>query len=167
MGVNVIGIIRGGQTTLAPSSTAVLQAGDRLLVVGRREQVDRLRHRQLDVAPAAMSGQVTGVETPVLNRVEGAVFSLMPGSILAGKSLAEADFRRRFGVNILAVRRNGVLNLHVQAQEKLHVHDKLIVQGNPVQIANLAAQPDFTQITTETAEFAPVGRKPPDLAGSA
>lgn len=168
LGVNVIGIIRGGQTTLAPSSTAVLQAGDRLLVVGRREQVDRLRHRQLDVAPAAMSGQVTGVETPVLNRVEGAVFSLMPGSILAGKSLAEADFRRRFGVNILAVRRNGVLNLHVQAQEKLHVHDKLIVQGNPVQIANLAAQPDFTQITTETAEFAQLGENllilqvPPD-----
>jgi di/tricarboxylate transporter len=146
LGVNVIGIIRNGHTILAPSPTTVLQGGDRLLVAGRREQVDRLRQRQLAVTSAAVSGNVTGVET--------AVFSLMPGSTLVGNTLATTSFRSRFGVNVLAVRRNGLLTIQGLAQEKLRVYDKIIVQGNPVQIANLAAQPDFTQTVGETAEFA-------------
>ncbi|MBE2223582.1 MAG: SLC13 family permease [Anaerolineae bacterium] len=158
LGVNVVGIIRNGHTNLAPLPTAVLQGNDKLLVVGRREQVDKLRQQQLTVIPA--SEPVRGVET--------AVFKLMPGSTLAAKTLAEVDFRGRFGVNVLALRRNGLQNVRGLAQEKLRVQDKLVVQGNPVQITNLAAQPDFSQIAGETAEFSQMSenllliRIPPD-----
>ncbi|MFO7682147.1 MAG: SLC13 family permease [Chloroflexota bacterium] len=160
LGVTVVGIMRNGQTNLAPTPTAVLLGGDRLLVVGRREQVDVLRQRRLHVAPAAAAEVLTGVETAVL--------SLMPGSTLVGQTLAAADFRRRFGVNVLALRRNGLLNVRGLAQEKLRVYDRLVVQGSPQKIANLAAQPDFTQTVGETAEFAQLGenllvlRIPPD-----
>mgnify|MGYP002712996467 CR=1 FL=1 len=158
LGVTVVGIMRNGHTNLAPTPTAVLQGNDRLLVVGRREQVEKLRQQQLTVLPA--SEPVRGVET--------AVFSLMPGSTLAAKTLAAVDFRERFDVNVLALRRDGVQHVRGLAQEKLHVHDKLVVQGNPLQIANLAAQPDFSQTADDTAEFRQMGenllliRIPPD-----
>jgi len=149
LGVTVVGILRNGHTNLAPSPTAVLQSGDKMLVIGRREEVEKLRQQQLTVMPAAASAPVRGVET--------AVFNLIPGSTLAAKTLAEVDFRGRFGVNVLALRSDKKQRTRGLAQEKLHVHDKLVVQGNPVQIANLAAQPDFTQIAGETAEFTQMG----------
>jgi len=160
LGVNVVGIICNGRTDLAPSPTAVLQGNDKLLVVGRRELVDKLSQQQLTVMPASVP--VRGVET--------AVFTLMAGSTLAAKTLAEVDFRGRYGVNVLALRRNGVQNVRSVAQEKLRVDDKLVVQGNPMQIASLAAQPDFTQIVGETAELTQMSenllliRIPPDSA---
>ena len=160
LGVNVVGIVRNGRTDLAPSPTAVLFGGDKLLIVGRREQVDTLRQQQVTVVSAAETAPITGIETAVL--------VLMPGSALAGQTLAAVNFRGRFGVNVLAVRRNGLVNMRGLAQEQLRVQDKLVIQGNPVQIANMAAQSDFTQTAGETAEFAQMGENllmlhvPPD-----
>jgi di/tricarboxylate transporter len=160
LGVNVVGIIRNGRTNLAPMPTAVLLGGDQLLVVGRQEQVALLSKQQLDVVPALAGETMTGVETAVL--------VLMPGSTLVGQTLAAIDFRNRFGVNVMAITRGESTIVDDLAQERLHVQDKMVVQGNPVQIANLAAQADFTQTVGETAEFTQMGKNllllhvPPD-----
>ncbi len=160
LGVNVLGILRNGQTNLAPSPTAVLQGGDHLLVVGRREQVALLRQQHLDVVPAASGVKVTGVETAVL--------VLMPGSTYVGKTLIDINFRGQFGVNVLAIRRKDTIIDGGLAHKPLHVQDEIIVQGNSLQIARLADQPDFTQTAGETAAFTQMGKNllllhvPPD-----
>jgi di/tricarboxylate transporter len=160
LGVTVVGIVRNGHANLAPTATAVLQGGDQLLVVGRREQVEALAQQHLNIFDADDAVMMTGVETAVL--------LLLPGSTLVGQTLAKADFRGRYGVNVLAIQRGSETITEELARESLHVQDKIVVQGNSVQIANLSAQPDFKQTVGEMAEFTQMGknllllRVPPD-----
>ncbi len=147
LGLTVIGVTHQGQTRLAPQASTVLYGGDRLLLVGRSEQVIALRRLQLEISPAVdqATGSIAGIETAVL--------VLMPGSSLIGQTLAEAQFRQRHGVNVLAVRRGDVLRSRDLAQLVLRAEDELVMMAAPIQVANLAAQPDFTQTAAETAEF--------------
>ncbi len=125
LGLNVVAITRDGKTTLAPGAEAVLRSGDKLLVEGRLNQLNTMRgwrHLVLDSTPWTEErlSSITMDLTEVTVRRQ---------CKLVGSSLREFGFRRRFGLNVVAMVREGHVELANFALEELRAGDRLLVQG--------------------------------------
>jgi di/tricarboxylate transporter len=155
LGLNVIAIIRDGQTHLAPDPETTLLAGDRLLAEGKPEQLAELRGRHHlvveDGRPAA--------EMLVSAEIEVAEAGLSPHSSFVGQTLRQVDLRRRFGVNVLAIWRDGVLRRTNLREMLLQPGDTLLIQGPHARLEMLRDTPDFDSFRpTSEAEVAEVYR---------
>jgi di/tricarboxylate transporter len=151
--LNVVAIVREGQTQLAPPPGAVLQSEDRLLVQGRSEQVAELQGRQhlLIQEDALEARQLLSDEVPIVE------MRLLPGSPLVGKTLYQNDWRRRFGVLVLAIRRHETLRRSNLQNIPLEAGDALLLQGPPERLQTL-------QDSVATGPFARLSEA--ELAGS-
>ena len=68
---------------------------------------------------------------------EFALLELTPGEDMRGKSLGQLGFRQRFGVNVVAVRSDGQLDVSPQADRIIRDGDILVVVGSKNQMKNL------------------------------
>ena len=141
LGWNVIGITRGDQTILAPGPNDILMVGDRLTVEGRIESLNELKNwHQLVV-------EEDGIDLlePYSDEIKiGEV--LLPGnSRFVGSTLNSLGFRARFGLNVLAIRRNDqILRTNLQ-DEKLQRGDLLLVAGIEEYLEKLEKTTGFDQ----------------------
>jgi len=167
--LNVVAIIRDGQTRFAPGSDEVLMSGDRLLVQGRSERLAEFRGRRgLEVAEDDLA-----MERLTSADVEVAEARLAPGSPLVGRALRQIDFRERFGVNVLAIEREGAGDSAPRPDVPLRAGDCLLIQGPSARVEALRADPGFEVSAVERerlyrlAERLFAVRVPPDsvLAG--
>lgn len=149
LGLNVVSIIRNGQTHLSPEPSQVLHAGDRLLVVGRPDRLSELRQHELLTVeqPSLARENITGAG------IEVTEVKLQPGSAYLGQTLSQIDFRQRFGVNVSAIRRQGELKRTNLQALPLQPDDVMLVQGPPDRVRALADTADFVVSETEAAEI--------------
>ncbi len=124
LGLHVIALVRDGSTRLAPEPGTVFRAGDRLVAQGRMETLDELqgwREFAVDPDPGDPRDLLGG------NLCLAQAFLKLESS-LAGKTLAETDFRNRFGVNVLLIRkkagqaRSSVQDPYLQGGDRLLLH---------------------------------------------
>jgi len=148
LGLNVMAVIRNGKTLLAPEPATVLQPGDRLLVEGRLEQLTQLQDRGYLIIE---EGQ-PALEKLISTEIEVAEVSLSPRSPLLGQTLRQIDFRRRHGVIVLAIWREGVPRRTQLQDVALQLADTLLVQGPRTQLDRLREAPDFLVSRAEVAE---------------
>ena len=148
LGLTVIGIVRGGQTRLAPAPNDLLQAGDRLLVEGRPSRLEELRE-----SPALSLGQESlSLEEAVTADMGLSAVRVEDGSELVGRTLQELEFRRNYGgVVVLAVRRGARLEHSHLEDLALAEGDVLLLQATAMEAARLVAGGDFAQATVEEA----------------
>ncbi|MBM4458286.1 MAG: TRAP transporter large permease subunit [Chloroflexi bacterium] len=139
LGINVIAIIRNGRTQLAPGPETILRASDRLLVEGRLEQVSEFRSRRHLVVEQGKL-DVEALMSPEIGMAE---VSLSPRSALVGQTLEQLDFRRRFGVNVLAIWREGIPRRTNLRNLPLQLGDVLLVQGPQARIEDLRNDANF------------------------
>ena len=148
LGLNVIGIIRNSQTLLSPGPDEVIRAGDRLLVEGRSYNFGELgRGQNLIVETDGLS-----VENLISAEIDIVEVGLSSRSELLGRTLRQIDFRRRFGANVLAIWRDGVLRRTNLQDIRLHRGDTLLCQGHQVQIDLMKADPGLLVSDTEASE---------------
>jgi len=148
LGLNVIGIVRNSQTLLSPGPDEVVRAGDRLLVEGRSYNFGELgRGQNLIVETDCLS-----VENLISAEIDIVEVGLSPRSELLGRTLRQIDFRRRFGANVLAIWRDGVLRRTNLQDISLHRGDTLLCQGHQVQIDLMKADPGLLVSDTEASE---------------
>ncbi len=141
LGWNVIGITRGERTTLAPGPTDILLAGDRLTVEGRIETLNELKNwHQLVVEEDEID-----LQKPYSDEIKiGEV--LLPGnSRYVGSTLNSLGFRGRFGLNVLAIRRNDQVRRTNLQDEKLQRGDMLLVAGTEEHLEELGKTTGFEQ----------------------
>jgi di/tricarboxylate transporter len=149
LGFNVIGILRNGRTILSPDPNADLHPGDRLVVVGRPDRLDELsRFGELQVETALNESN-----GPSTAEIEMAKVGLSSSSPLIGQTLKQSDFRRRFGVNVLAIFRKGSAIRKNLQDIPLRPSDVLLVQGLTHKIAALQENDDFLLSKIESAEI--------------
>lgn len=98
-GVTIAAIQRGKVDMLMPSPTHLLKQGDRLLLVGREEKITQLAGLGMDIRPARKNEYLSPHGINFLEVI------LNPHSKLVGKTLKEIDFRRQFGLTVVALRR--------------------------------------------------------------
>ena len=141
LGWNVIGITRGDRTLLAPGPTDTLLVGDRLTVEGRIEALNELKNwRQLVLEEGGID-----LEKPYSNEIKiGEV--LLPGnSRYVGSTLNTLGFRGRFGLNVLAIRRNEQIKRTNLQDEPLQRGDMLLLAGTTEKLKELGSASGFDQ----------------------
>jgi di/tricarboxylate transporter len=148
LGLNVVGIIRNGQSELMPESNALLRRGDRLLVTGQLDRLAELREGEQLVVE---SDKVT-VERLVSNEIELVEIALSPHSPFLGQTLAQIDFRRTFGVTVLAIWVDGISRRTNLQHIPLAAGNTLLVQGSHLQIAALREDPNLLVSEAGVAE---------------
>lgn len=142
LGVQVIAIDREGEEHLAPSAEEVLKSGDRLIVEGRREDLeDRLELQEVELDAL---GAVT--MEAVCSEVCGALVRILPGSPVAGRSLKEAKFRKTLQVSVAAIFRDDERIEDGLAELTLAPGDELLALGELTWITELTARADLEVI---------------------
>ncbi len=151
-GLTVLGIIREGRTMLIPSPEETFAADDVLLVKARAEDLMTLRGLQKLEIEDASPPSLSELESSRVGLVE---VVLSPRSSLAGKSLRQAHFRDRYGIDVLAVWRGGEAYRTDLRDLELRLGDALLLFGPRQQLRLLSGDPDFLVLTG-------LGQPPPD-----
>jgi len=133
LGWYVIAIRRGGKLLRAPGPADTLQAGDLLTVKGRVDAGEQLQNwRKLDVEEDAID-----LELPYSGAVKMAEVTLSEDSHFIGSTLNSLSFRNRFGLNVLAIRRDDQVRRFNLSDEPLADGDQLLVAGADEPLAEL------------------------------
>jgi CPA2 family monovalent cation:H+ antiporter-2 len=122
-GASILGISREGFLVYDPSPESCLFPGDQMVVLGTPDQIERasmlLEEKEETVGSA-------GEDTIDLDQVV-----LTAGNPLVHQTLADANIRFKFGVNVVGIER-GQNRLHnPAADEMLREGDILLIVGNP------------------------------------
>jgi di/tricarboxylate transporter len=148
LGSRVLGIQRGNEPILMPEPWETLKANDSLVVEGRMSDFEMLhglqeleieRRTQPDINNL-VSGNI-GLEEAILS----------PHTTLAGKTLRQLNFREKYGLNVLAIWRQGQAYRSNLRDTSLRFGDALLLLGPKEKLKMLGREPDFI-VLTETAQ---------------
>ncbi|HEY9851274.1 MAG TPA: cation:proton antiporter [Leptolyngbyaceae cyanobacterium] len=160
-GVSLMAIRRsGGEEVDYPSNATTLEEGDRLLVIGEADEL------------AAFDALAKG-EVAVPNQNAACQWMVVPeSSDFVGKTLAELDIRRQYGISVQAIRRDGKFVRFPGGETQIHPGDRLLTCGayyllKPLkQALTRENQPPVTLIpvmkpteTQSVQEFFPMDRR--------
>ena len=126
-----LGLVKDVNQNMAKSSSTI-QVHDTLYIIGDEQKMQRFAH---DYGLRKMKD--VKIDFYDLGLTEIVV---MPTSNFAGLRIGEANLRKRFGINVLGVKRGGceyITDNLIAA--KLHVGDMLLVQGEWTNLAHLTA----------------------------
>ena len=139
LGVQVVAIDRGGREHLVPGPDEVIRADDNLIVEGRRDELEeRLALQNLEVGE--LGAVAVGHD---FNAVSGIVVRIRPGSPLIGRNLKQIGLRKRQGVAVVGLWRDGVSFEERLGDQDLQPGDEALALGEPGPINELGARADL------------------------
>ena len=151
-GVVVAAVRHNSDEYALPLPGQVLWAGDTLLIVGREERIAPLREMGLEIQPAHQDDHLSGHGIAVAEVVLG------PHSDVLGKTLREINFRQKFGLTVLALRRlNRSYRTNV-GDLQLDFGDSLLVIGSSRQVQALKNSSNFIILEPNPADL-PIRKK--------
>ena len=156
-GLIVLGIVRDGQTQLAPAPSEQLQPGDTLLVEGKKEDLLGLQNLLSLEIDQELPPDIRELESEQIGLVEAI---LSPHTTLAGQTLRQLHFREKYGLNVLAVWREGRAYRTNLRDMALRLGDALLLHGARDKIMVLGSEPDFI-VLAEAAQETPRLNKAP------
>ncbi|HDS46249.1 MAG TPA: SLC13 family permease [Methanomicrobia archaeon] len=127
--VVVVGLVRGERWQQAPSTYEVLRQGDILVVEADSESIQRF----VDLTGLTLAESVsteedgkkqTAGEIDILEAV------VTPESLLVGRTATILSLRKRYGINVLAVARQGQRLRERLSKIRFVIGDILLLQGN-------------------------------------
>jgi di/tricarboxylate transporter len=132
-GLQVVGIERGEERIPFPSGATVLRENDHLLVRGKSMEIARIEESggmrlagaqpEFPLEPSRTAAEEGG---PRLAEV-----IVPPRSAVIGRTLRSLNFRRRYGVPVLAIQRHGEPLHEALGRTVLAAGDVLLVRGTP------------------------------------
>jgi len=129
LGVSVVAVSRAGKITFNPDPDFHIYPGDRIVLLCPSEQagraVERLRQREL----GGPQDQALAFATDEIR--------IPSGSSWVGKTLADLDLRRRFGVTVIGIRRESERITSPRASDALQPDDGMVVVGSLQGIAEM------------------------------
>ncbi|HJP37534.1 MAG TPA: SLC13 family permease [Gammaproteobacteria bacterium] len=146
-GLIVMMIERRNQVIALPSRQTILESGDQLMIQGRLDRFNEMRQwsdliieREAPLLQTLLSGQVQLVEATIAKN-----------SSLVKDLLHHTEFRRRFGANVLAIKRDDLIRRDNLAYVPIRSGDKLLLQGGENILDDLEGNQEFsaTRIATE------------------
>ena len=138
LNLRVLAVVRQA-LTFQPVPETVMEAGDMLLVEGNAEALIRARDRKGIRIKADMLTDENLTRTPL----RLAEVLVTPRSFLARKTLKDADFRRRYGLVVVAVHRFNHALTEKIGDLRLRIGDLLLVQGGAEAVGNLRRSRDL------------------------
>jgi di/tricarboxylate transporter len=140
----VVGLIRGERRVPAPNAYREIRADDILLLRAEPEKLaDALAVLKLELEEAVVDerGEVDE-QGRVLrsDEVELSECAVLPNADLNGRSARDIQLRTRYGINLLAVSRQGRSPNARLKGLRLRSGDVLLLQGTPAQLAEFSAR---------------------------
>jgi Trk K+ transport system NAD-binding subunit len=120
-GVSVLAVSRGGKVYYDPETDFRIYPGDRLLIMGHPDG--------LTDAEKVLNELDTKWDGKDSDRFEAGEIRVADNSTLSGRSLEELQFRRKYGVTLVGIRRGTEQITVVNPTERLMGGDCLIVVG--------------------------------------
>jgi di/tricarboxylate transporter len=162
----VTGWLRQGSPLRAPYGDRALEGGDVLMVRTSPEEIVSIQQRPgIELHPVAqytLNGQPRDDETEEEDKLVQALVA--PGSELAGRSLGDLDFRRRYGAIVVGLwRPRGWLNEEL-SRIKLREGDALVLQGDDEALSRVANDRAFLMMVPFKGEARTHGKAP--MAGA-
>ncbi|MGW8369928.1 MAG: SLC13 family permease, partial [Gammaproteobacteria bacterium] len=157
----LLGTIREGKLNLMPDPQEKLVDGERLLIQGEFEQVEVLQGLQ----ELMVEKETTPFQQVLQSQRMGMIEAMLaPRTSLAGKRLKDIKFRERYGLEVLALWREGRAYRSDLAGMKLKLGDALLLMGPRDRLKLIREDPDFLMLT-QAGDQAPDTRKAPLAAG--
>jgi len=154
LGLNILGISRGGSVNLAPVPGEKVLEGDIILFTGFTDDEDLARYGLVSTQDPDWRGQLASEQVSLVEA------TLAPRSALAGKTLREIQFRERYDLSVLAIWREGNTLREALGDLPLRFGDAFLIQGRRSQINMLRSNPNFLILEEEAgAAGAPISRK--------
>ena len=145
LGLNVVGISRGGAVRLAPAPAEEVLEGDVVLFTGYTDDEELSPFGLVLTQDPAWHGQMFSDQVSLVEVV------LTPRSALAGKTLREISFREKHDLSVLALWREGTAIREGVGEIPLRFGDALLIQGRRSKIALLRGSADFIVLEEDTA----------------
>ncbi len=139
LGLNVIAILRDGDTHLAPGPDVCLRSEDRLLVEGRLDQLIELHGRHHFV----FEEERLPVGRLVTGEIELVEIQVPPQSHLIGRNLRELGFRHQYNAIVLAIQRDSDVFYSNLENLPLQSRDILLVQVHKSHLHELQKDSDL------------------------
>ncbi len=133
LGLNVVAIIRHGTTMLSPGPETIISPNDKLHVQGNIETLQAMQNWDI-ILPSDEGFDARSLLKQDLQIYEVKVAEASP---LAGKRLQDTDFRKRLGINVLAVTRDNRTERTMLHELILQEQDIMLMQGPSDRIAIL------------------------------
>ena len=138
-GFKILNIIRDKQNSIA-NGYSVIEANDILLVEGNMEDLMRIKNSNgIEIYAESMVSQ--DMVTDDIKIVE--IF-VTPSNDFVGQTVREAQFKRRFGLLVMAVNREGQTLSDKIGDLEIKMGDRLLIQGPAVNIDYRSKRGDFT-----------------------
>ncbi len=148
-GLAVLGIFGREQPRLLPVAEDCLHANDLIVVRGEADNLIALNDLQdLQISPDREL-TIEQLESPRVGLVEAV---LSPHTTLVGKTLRQLHFREKYGLNVLAIWRNGVSYRSRLRDMELRLGDALLLHGARQRLKMLASDSDFLVLAEEIQE---------------
>lgn len=171
-GVTVLEVRRANRNVFSPSiqehvtAATVFHPGDTFYVLGRREQVDRFAETyHLSVYEDEEHDGKAKLDFYEIGLAE---VLITPNSALINRALRQANFKERFGVNVLAIKRQGRYIFDDMMDSVVKNGDMLLVHGKWEGIESMAKKGREWLVIgspTESAESVAFDHKAPLAAG--
>jgi len=149
IGAQVVGLVRNEVRVSSPDPGSAVREGDILVVEAEAEALSAVLSRlglsleeAKTAAPTEKSPAAGGDGEKRKNDIVLAEFAVMPQSALVGRSANQVLLRTRFGVNLLAVSRQGRRSTARLRSTPLSGGDVLLMQGSSEALAEFASSMD-------------------------
>ena len=149
-GLTVLGIAHHGRLTLAPNGDTVIREGDTVLVEGLPTQ-PQLEEYGLKLNSLGEDLRLTSEDVLLVE------VTLAPRSEFEGRTLKQIHFREKYGLQLLAIWRQGLVVQQTVADVPLHFGDAMLMQGSRERVDVLRADPNL--IILEEQGSRRIGRK--------
>ena len=145
LGLTVLGIYHQGSLVKAPDRDTKVSDGDILLLEGMPTP-DQLDKYGLDLTlEPDLFNNLASQEVPLVE------VTLAPRSELEGRTLRRVHFREHYGLQVLALWREGLVLQQDLADIRLRFGDAMLLQGPRAQVELLRSNPNFLILEEETA----------------
>jgi len=149
IGAQVVGLVRNEVRVSSPDPGSAVREGDILVVEAEAEALSAVLSRlglsleeAKTAAPTEKSPAAGGDGEKRKSDIVLAEFAVMPQSALVGRSANQVLLRTRFGVNLLAVSRQGRRSTARLRSMQLSGGDVLLMQGSSEALAEFASSMD-------------------------
>ena len=135
--VVIVGIERDERTIRGGLASEVLQAGDRIIGLGKRPDLQRMQ--------ADPDFVVRNLGLSALRSLEDhlSVMRVPPGSSLVGSSIRDSRLSELFGVTIGAIVHNGIIRMVASPEDVIEEGDGLLVACDTARVEHLVGMGDI------------------------
>ncbi len=149
----IVGFVRNSMRVTSPSPRRVLNVGDILILEAEPDEISNLlgklalemvekkedieRQKKEKEAGSKDSGETFPAEESDIELLELAV---RPDTSLVGRNALDLELRTSYGINLVALSRNGKSSIRRLRSQTIRAGDVLLMQGTPGAISSFAAE---------------------------